>query len=150
MPLAWSYVTWTIFFRDSSGPFTSKAEYYDSLVSAFLGMQKLCSCHIIALYYNITCNWAFASSKPESLLLTTPGLSQYCDEISSDLHGAFIDGFVDAMLRSMDKGLIPRYRESLEQGQVSWRLSRLPNLAQLMITSSLLLSDNLHMVLNRI
>ncbi|KAJ6117944.1 hypothetical protein N7523_005695 [Penicillium sp. IBT 18751x] len=80
--------------------------------------------------YNITCliDWAFASSIPESMLLATPGLPQYRDEISSELHMPFIDGFIDAIPRSMEDRSIHRYRESLEQGQVSWRLSRLLSL----------------------
>jgi hypothetical protein len=80
--------------------------------------------------YNITCliDWAFASSVPESMLLAAPGLPQYRDEISSELHMPFIAGFIGAMPRSVEERSIHRYRESLEQGQVSWRLSRLLSL----------------------
>lgn len=80
--------------------------------------------------YNITCiiDWAFASSISESMLLAAPGLPQYRDEISSELHIPFIDGFIAAMPGSIEKSLVHRYRESLERGQVSWRLSRLLNL----------------------
>ncbi|KAE8352423.1 kinase-like domain-containing protein [Aspergillus coremiiformis] len=80
--------------------------------------------------YNITCiiDWAFTSSIPESMLLTTPGLPQYRDEISSELHIPFIDGFFAAMPKSTDERSAHRYRQSLEQSQVSWRLSRLLSL----------------------
>ncbi|KAJ5491957.1 Aminoglycoside phosphotransferase [Penicillium expansum] len=80
--------------------------------------------------YNITCiiDWAFASSIPESMLLTTPGLPQYRDEISSELYIPFIDGFISAMPESMEERSIHRYHDSLERSQVSWKLSRLLNL----------------------
>ncbi|OQD61288.1 hypothetical protein PENPOL_c017G05430 [Penicillium polonicum] len=80
--------------------------------------------------YNITCiiDWAFASSIPESMLLTPPGLPQYRDEISSGLYVPFIDGFISAMPGSMEERSIHRYHDSLERSQVSWRLSRLLNL----------------------
>ncbi|KAJ5227976.1 hypothetical protein N7489_008684 [Penicillium chrysogenum] len=80
--------------------------------------------------YNITCviDWAFALSIPESMLLTTPGLPQYRDEISSELYVPFINGFVSAMTGSMEETSIHRYQDSLERSQVSWRLSRLLNL----------------------
>ncbi|KAJ5700465.1 hypothetical protein N7536_003478 [Penicillium majusculum] len=79
--------------------------------------------------YNITCiiDWAFASSIPETMMLETPGLPQYRDELSSELHIPFIDGFIAAVPQSVDERLIHRYREILERGQVSWRLSRLLN-----------------------
>ena len=79
---------------------------------------------------NITCiiDWAFASSVPESMLLAAPGLPQYRDEISSELHLPFIDGFIAAMPGSMEERLIHGYRDSLERGRVPWRLSRLINL----------------------
>lgn len=81
-------------------------------------------------YYNITCliDWEFASSVPESMLLATPGLPQYRDEIGSELHAPFIDGFIAAIPGFMEERSIHRYRESLERGKVSWRLSRLLNL----------------------
>ncbi|KAJ5953652.1 hypothetical protein N7454_000548 [Penicillium verhagenii] len=77
--------------------------------------------------YNITCiiDWAFASSFPEFMMLATPGLPQYRDEIDSELHVPFIDGFIAAMPGSIEDKLIQKYRETLERGQVSWRLSRL-------------------------
>lgn len=80
--------------------------------------------------YNITCiiDWAFASSVPESMLLAMPGLPQYRDEIGSELHLPFIDGFIAAIPGSMEERLINGYRDSLERGQVPWRLSRLLNL----------------------
>ena len=80
--------------------------------------------------YNITCiiDWAFASSIPESMLLATPGLPQYGDEISSELRASFMSGFVASMPGFMERKLIHRYRESLEQSQIAWRLSRLLNL----------------------
>ncbi|KAL3471246.1 hypothetical protein BJX99DRAFT_266924 [Aspergillus californicus] len=66
--------------------------------------------------YNITCiiDWAFASS--------------FGDEISSELQAPFIDGFIAAISASFEKTLIHRYREALDQGQFSWRLTRLLNL----------------------
>ena len=80
--------------------------------------------------YNITCiiDWAFASSVPESMLLAMPGLPQYRDEIGSELHLPFIDGFIAAIPGSMEERLINGYRDSLERGQVPWRLSQLLNL----------------------
>ncbi|KAJ5667808.1 Aminoglycoside phosphotransferase [Penicillium maclennaniae] len=80
--------------------------------------------------YNITCliDWAFTSSVPEFMLLTTPGLPQYRDEISSDLHTPFIDGFVAAFPGPTEEKTIRRYRECLERSQISWRLSRLLSL----------------------
>ncbi|RAH40489.1 uncharacterized protein BO95DRAFT_457352 [Aspergillus brunneoviolaceus CBS 621.78] len=80
--------------------------------------------------YNITCiiDWAFSSSIPESMLLAAPGLPQYRDEIISELHTPFIHDFVAAMPDSADKSLIHRYRESLDQAHVAWRLSRLLSL----------------------
>jgi hypothetical protein len=80
--------------------------------------------------YKITCiiDWAFASSIPESMLLTTPGLPQYRDEIGSELHLAFIDGFLAAIPGSVEEKWIHRYHDSLERSQVTWRLSRLLNL----------------------
>ena len=80
--------------------------------------------------YNITCiiDWAFASSIPESMLLAAPGLPQYRDEISPELHIPFIHGFIAAVPRPIEESLIRRYPKSLELGQVSWRLSRLLNL----------------------
>lgn len=80
--------------------------------------------------YNITSiiDWAFASSIPESLLLAAPGLPQYRDELSSELHLPFIDGFVASIPGSVEETLVRRYRESLERAQVPWRLSRLLNL----------------------
>lgn len=80
--------------------------------------------------YNITCliDWAFASSIPESMLLATPGLPQYRDELRSELHIPFIDGFIAAIPGPMNEKFIHKYRESFEPGQVAWRLSRLLNL----------------------
>ncbi|KAH1486011.1 hypothetical protein KXX06_004394, partial [Aspergillus fumigatus] len=80
--------------------------------------------------YNITCiiDWAFASSIPESMLLAVPGLPQYGDKISPDLHKPFIDGFITAVPESIEERLANRYREALERSQVSWELSRLLNL----------------------
>ncbi|KAJ6143544.1 Aminoglycoside phosphotransferase [Penicillium samsonianum] len=77
--------------------------------------------------YNITCiiDWAFTSSVPESMLLVTPGLPQYRDELSLEFHTPFIDGFIAAMPTSMEEELIHKYRQSLERGQVSWKLNRL-------------------------
>ena len=80
--------------------------------------------------YNITCliDWAFASSIPESMLLATPGLPQYRDELRSELRIPFIDGFITAIPGPMDEIFIRKYRESFGPGQVVWRLSRLLNL----------------------
>ena len=80
--------------------------------------------------YNITCiiDWAFASTIPESMLLTPPGLPQYRDEISSELQMSFIDGFIATTSESTEENLVHRYRESLERGQVFWKLGRLLNL----------------------
>ena len=80
--------------------------------------------------YNITCiiDWAFASSVPESMLLSAPGLPQPRDELSPDLHIPFIDGFIAAMSESSEEALVHRYRELLEQGQFFWRLNHLLNL----------------------
>lgn len=80
--------------------------------------------------YNITCiiDWAFASSIPESLLLAAPGLPQYRDELSPELRGSFIDGFINSIPGSIDESSVRRYRELLQRGQVSWRLGRLLNL----------------------
>ncbi|GFG00835.1 aminoglycoside phosphotransferase [Aspergillus udagawae] len=80
--------------------------------------------------YNVTCiiDWAFASSIPESMLLAVPGLPQYGDKISPELHRPFIDGFIAAIPESIEERLVNRYREALERGQVSWDLSRLLNL----------------------
>ncbi|PYI03526.1 hypothetical protein BO78DRAFT_463224 [Aspergillus sclerotiicarbonarius CBS 121057] len=77
--------------------------------------------------YNITCiiDWAFASSIPESMLLSVPGLPQYGDEIAPELHLPFIDGFIAAIPGSIKESSTRGYRESLERGQISWRLSRL-------------------------
>lgn len=79
--------------------------------------------------YNITCiiDWAFASSVPESMLLSSPGLPQPRYELSPDLHIPFINGFIAAMPESSE-ALAYRYRESLEQGQFFWRLNHLLNL----------------------
>ncbi|KAJ9490542.1 hypothetical protein VN97_g2720 [Penicillium thymicola] len=62
------------------------------------------------------------------MLLTTPGLPQYRDEISLELYIPFTDGFISAMPGSMEESSIHRYHDSLERSQVSWRLSRLLNL----------------------
>ncbi|EAW13452.1 uncharacterized protein ACLA_054990 [Aspergillus clavatus NRRL 1] len=80
--------------------------------------------------YNITCiiDWAFASSIPESLLLAPPGLPQYRDELSPELHPSFIEGFIDSLPASIDENSVHRYRELVQRGQVSWRLSQLLNL----------------------
>lgn len=80
--------------------------------------------------YNITCiiDWAFASSVPESMLLSVPGLPQPRDELSPDLHIPFIDGFIAAMPESSGEALVRIYREIMEQGQVFWRLNHLLNL----------------------
>ncbi|KAL4987617.1 kinase-like domain-containing protein [Aspergillus falconensis] len=80
--------------------------------------------------YNITCiiDWAFASSVPESVLLAPPGLPQFSDEISPELHTSFIDGFVAAIPRAVDQKNSSRYCENLDRGQLSWRLTRLLNL----------------------
>lgn len=80
--------------------------------------------------YNITCiiDWAFASSVPESMLLSAPGLPQPRDELSPDLHIPFIDGFIAAMFESSEEALVYRYHEILEQGQFFWRLNHLLNL----------------------
>ncbi|RAK98725.1 phosphotransferase family protein [Aspergillus ibericus CBS 121593] len=80
--------------------------------------------------YNITCviDWAFASSIPESMLLTVPGLPQYRDEIPPELHKSFIDGFLAAMPGSMEDRSTRRYRDALERSQISWNVSRLLNL----------------------
>ncbi|KAH8433017.1 uncharacterized protein LDX57_010655 [Aspergillus melleus] len=79
--------------------------------------------------YNITCiiDWAFASSIPESMLLATPELPQYRDELSSELHAPFKNGFIAAMPGHMER-LIRKYCELLEQGQVVGKLSRLLSL----------------------
>lgn len=80
--------------------------------------------------YNITCiiDWAFASTIPESMLLTPPGLPQYRDEISPELQISFRDGFIASMSESTRENPAHRYRKSLERGQVFWKLSRLLNL----------------------
>ncbi|KAJ5100766.1 Aminoglycoside phosphotransferase [Penicillium angulare] len=80
--------------------------------------------------YNITCiiDWAFASTIPEPMLLTPPGLPQYRDEISSELQISFIDGFIASMSESTRENPVHRYRKSLERGRVFWKLSRLLNL----------------------
>ncbi|KAJ5987968.1 hypothetical protein N7481_003178 [Penicillium waksmanii] len=79
---------------------------------------------------NITCliDWGFASSIPEAMLLTMPGLPQYGDELCSELQTPFIDGFIAAIPESTDQKLFQKYRESLELGQVAWALSRLLSL----------------------
>lgn len=79
--------------------------------------------------YNITCiiDWAFASSVPESMLLSAPGLPQPRDGLSPDLHIPFIDGFIAAMPESSE-AMVHRYRETLEQGQSFWALNHLLNL----------------------
>ncbi|PYH34767.1 RNase H domain-containing protein [Aspergillus neoniger CBS 115656] len=55
--------------------------------------------------YNITCiiDWAFTSCVPDSMLLSPPGLPQYGDKISPELHTAFIDGFQAAMPESTEE-----------------------------------------------
>ncbi|KAJ6151673.1 hypothetical protein N7470_006801 [Penicillium chermesinum] len=65
--------------------------------------------------YNITCiiDWAFASSIPESMLLTAPGLPQYRDEISLELQVSFIDGFIAAIPGPTEGEVVRRYRKSL-------------------------------------
>lgn len=80
--------------------------------------------------FNITCliDWAFASSIPESMLLAPPGLPQYRDEINSELHVSFIDGFIAAIPRGIEERSIHRCQESLKRGHISWRLSRLLSL----------------------
>lgn len=81
--------------------------------------------------YNITCiiDWEFgASSVPEYVLLTTPGLPQYRDEVSLELQTSFINGFVAAIPDSMEASLVRNYRGKLEQNQIPWKLSRLLNL----------------------
>ncbi|KAJ5927766.1 Aminoglycoside phosphotransferase [Penicillium verhagenii] len=103
--------------------------------------------------YNITCviDWAFASSIPEFMVLATPGLPQYRDEIDSELHVPFINGFIAAMPGSIEEKLIQKYRETLERGQVSWRFSRLltfDTISDYKLTS-LLLSGTLQMALKR-
>lgn len=71
--------------------------------------------------YNISCiiDWAFSSSIPESMLLAPPGLPQYCDELTSDFQMPFINGFIAAMPQSMERSVC-KYRESLEQGHISY------------------------------
>ncbi|KAJ6109131.1 Aminoglycoside phosphotransferase [Penicillium sp. IBT 16267x] len=80
--------------------------------------------------HNITCiiDWAFALSIPEFMMLATPGLPQYRDEIDSELYIPFLDGFIAAMPGSIEERVIHKYRETLERSQVSWRLSRLLSL----------------------
>lgn len=80
--------------------------------------------------YNITylIDWVFVSSIPEFMLLAPLILPYHPDEISSELHLPSIDSFIDAIPRSLEERSIHRYRESLEQGQVSWKLSRLLSL----------------------
>ncbi|GKZ26084.1 hypothetical protein AbraIFM66951_009976 [Aspergillus brasiliensis] len=77
--------------------------------------------------YNITCiiDWAFTSSVPESLLLAPPGLPQYGNKISPELHAAFIDGFIAAIPGSTEERMHRRYRDCLEHGHFYWNLSRL-------------------------
>ncbi|KAJ5638779.1 hypothetical protein N7528_001169 [Penicillium herquei] len=80
--------------------------------------------------HNITCiiDWAFTSALPESFLLAAPGLPQYGDEISSELHRSFKTGFLAALPGTMEENLVQKYHESLEWGHLSWKLSRLLNL----------------------
>ena len=80
--------------------------------------------------YKITCiiDWEFASSVPEYMLLTTPGLPQYRNEVSSELQVSFIDGFVETIPDLMKASLAQKYRSKLERSQVAWKLSRLLNL----------------------
>ena len=80
--------------------------------------------------YNITCliDWAFASSVPESMLLAIPGLPQYRDELCSELHKPFIDGFIAAVPGSMDEEVIRKYHQSFQSGQAAWGLGRFLNL----------------------
>ncbi|KAJ5108556.1 hypothetical protein N7456_005231 [Penicillium angulare] len=80
--------------------------------------------------YNITCiiDWAFASSVPESMLLTIPGLPQYRDEISPELHAPFINGFIAAIPGSPEDEPVHKYRKLIERSGVFWKLSRLLNL----------------------
>lgn len=76
---------------------------------------------------NITCliDWAFTSSIPEAMLLTMPGFPQYRDELSPELQMPFIDGFIAAIPELTDHKSIQKYRNALELGQVTWKLSRL-------------------------
>ncbi|KAL4961111.1 uncharacterized protein BDV14DRAFT_211316 [Aspergillus stella-maris] len=62
--------------------------------------------------YQITCiiDWAFASTVPEAMLLSPPGLPQCGDRLEQGL-------------KEVDK-----YRETLRQGQRFWSLTRLLNL----------------------
>lgn len=53
------------------------------------------------------------------MLLTTLGLPQYRDELRSELHIPFIDGFIAAIPRPMNEKSIRKYRESFEPGQVA-------------------------------
>ncbi|KAI3072245.1 hypothetical protein CBS147353_6154 [Aspergillus niger] len=77
--------------------------------------------------YNITCiiDWVFTSSVPDSMLLVPPGLPQYGDKISPELHAAFVDGFLAAIPGSAETSMVRRHRETLEQGHFYWNLSRL-------------------------
>jgi hypothetical protein len=79
--------------------------------------------------FNITCliDWAFASSVPDFMLFTMPGLPQYRDELSSEFEMPFIDGFYEVIPKSMDRRTISKYRELWETDkvQVAWKLSRL-------------------------
>ncbi|KAJ5712269.1 hypothetical protein N7493_008737, partial [Penicillium malachiteum] len=79
---------------------------------------------------NIACiiDWAFKSSTSESFLFAAPGLPQYGDKLSSDLHGSFKSSFLDSRPKTMEEMLIKKYRESLDRGQEFWTLSRLLNL----------------------
>jgi len=65
------------------------------------------------------------------MLLATPGLPQYRDEISSEFRAPFIDGFIAAMPRSMEDRSIHPYRELLERDQGCSRLCRLLNLSSI-------------------
>jgi hypothetical protein len=43
------------------------------------------------------------------MLLAVPGLPQYSDKISLELHGPFIDGFITAMPKLIKERLVNRY-----------------------------------------
>lgn len=81
------------------------------------------------------------------MMLETPGLPQYRDELSSELHIPFIDGFIASVPQSVEERLIDRYRGILKRGQVSWRLSRLLNFDS--IDDYRLLASVLHMALKK-
>ncbi|PWY77773.1 hypothetical protein BO83DRAFT_397224 [Aspergillus eucalypticola CBS 122712] len=113
------------------GPFTTDADFYESLVSKFLEqadcLQLSHHCFVapaVDLWNDFVTVGNKIDSADNRLDYIVAG-DALRDIISPVLHTAFIDGFQAAMSKSTEESTVRKYRESHKRGKFHWNSSRL-------------------------